>query len=58
MKDYNVSIWILGKLVNVITDAPDMDSATKKVMDMPVLDILGKIKVSDLVLTHSVQEVR
>ena len=58
MKDYVVSLWILGKLVNVTVDAPNMDSATKKVMDTPMLDILGRLKVSDLVLSHSVSEVR
>lgn len=57
MKDYEVSIWILGKLVNVLIDAPNMDSAIKKVMDMSLLDIMGKLKVSDVSLNHSAKEV-
>lgn len=57
MKDYEVSIWILGKLVNVLIDAPNEEAATKKVMDMSLLDIMGRLKVSDVVLHNTVKEV-
>ena len=58
MKNYSVTVWIMGKAVTVLTEAPDMESAIKKVMDMSLLDILGKLKVSDIVLHYSAEEVR
>ena len=57
MKDYSVTVWIMGKAVNVLIDAPNVGAATDKVMDMSLLEILGKLKVSDVVLSYSAEEV-
>ena len=53
MKKYSVSVWILGGPVNLIVEAKDMATAVKLAMDMSLLEIVGKLKVGDMVTSHS-----